>query len=93
MDGVKLYRPVRCHWNFFSSFQHLPPLPVHRSMTGLSMTESFGRYDSSVPTAQSPIGMLALMPYIIRSSWYSQVGAAAKVFGSRMATRNDGNLS
>ena len=24
--------------------------------------------------------MLALMPYIIRSSWYSQVGAAAKVF-------------
>lgn len=54
--------PVRCHWNFFSSFQHLPPLLVQASITGLSGTASLGRYDSSVPTAQSPIGMLALMP-------------------------------
>ena len=62
-------------------------------MTGLSMTESFGRYDNSVPTAQVTdrhVGTDAVHHPVFLDS---QVGAAAKVFGSRMATRNDGNLS
>lgn len=92
LDGVKLYRFVRCYWNFFLFFQYLLLLLVYRLMIGLSMIEFFGWYDSFVLMVQLLIGMLVLMLYIIWFFWYFQVGVVVKVFGLRMVICNDGNL-